>query len=269
MPRTKSIMTVAVLLAANMFLNQECQSQQAPTAQPAPTAQAPAAQTPPAAAAAPATPAPAAAPAPAGAAGLKATVKFTGTPPVMAKLKREADPFCGKTPMNDQEIVVNPNGTLKNVLVRVSQGAPAATTPPAESTHIDQSNCMYTPRVVAGVTGQKLIIKNSDPIMHNVHTYVGATTGFNQAQMKGSRDIEKTVAAGVTKFKCDVHPWMTGYVVGSDNPYFCVTDDKGECSISNLPAGNYTLEAWHEKYGTKTMTVAAGAPSIEFTYAAQ
>jgi hypothetical protein len=256
MQRTKTVVTVAALLAANVFLNQECQSQPAPTAQPAPAA-APAAQP---------SAAPAAAPA---AAGLKVVVKFTGAAPAMPKLKREADPFCAKTPMNDQEIVVNPNGTLKNVVVRVTQGAPAAATPPAEPVTVDQNNCMYMPRVVAGVTGQKMLIKNSDPIMHNVHTYVGTTTGFNQAQMKGAKDIEKTIASGVTKFKCDVHPWMTGYVVGNDNPYVCVTDDKGECTLAGLPSGAYTLEAWHEKYGAKTATVAAGAASAEFSYAAQ
>ena len=257
MYKTKTVITVAALLAANVFLNQECQSQPAP-AKPAPTATAAA------------TPAPAAPAAQAGAAsGVKITVKFTGTAPVMSKLKREADPFCGKTPMNDQEVVVNPNGTLKNVVVRVSQGASAAATPPANTLEIDQSNCMYAPRVVAGVTGQKLLIKNGDPIMHNVHTYQGTTTGFNQAQMKGAKDIEKTIAAGITKFKCDVHPWMTGYVIGNDNPYVCVTDDQGECTLANLPSGSYTLETWHEKYGTKTIAIAPGATTAETSYAAQ
>ncbi len=253
MRNAKKIGTMTGLLLVTMFINQECQSQ---TQAPAPTA----------------APAPAAAPAAAGGTGIKAVVKFTGTAPAMSKLKRDADPFCGKTPMNDQEVVVNANGTLKNAVVRISQGAPAATTPPADALTITQSNCMYEPRVIGGVTGQKLMIRNGDPILHNVHTYMGATTGFNQAQMKGSKDIEKTVAAGVTKFKCDVHPWMTGYVVGNDNAFICVTDDKGECNLANVPAGSYTLEAWQEKYGTKTaqVTVTAGQPaSAEFSFAAQ
>lgn len=251
MKKTRSILSLAVLLAVTVFFNQECQSQ----------TQAPA----PAAAPAPAPTAPAAA-APAG--GIKAVAKFSGAAPAMPKLKREADPYCAKTPMNDQEIVVNPNGTLKNVAIRIVKGAAPAATPPAEPVHIDQNNCMYSPRVLGAVANQKLLIRNSDPILHNVHTYVGATTGFNQAQMKGSKDIEKTVAAGVTKFKCDVHPWMTGYVIGHDNPYICVTNETGECMI-NAPAGAYTIEAWHEKYGTKTVDVAAGQAAVEFTFAAQ
>lgn len=263
MKKTKSVLTLASLLMAAMFFNQECQSQTQ-----APAGQQPAPQV--AQASAPAAPAAAAAPA-GGAAGIKAVVKFSGTPPAMPRLKREADPYCAKTPMNDQEIVVNGNGTLKNVAVRVVKGAAPAATPPAEPVHIDQNNCMYSPRVLGAVANQKLLIKNSDPILHNVHTYVGATTGFNQAQMKGSKDLEKTVAAGVTKFKCDVHPWMTGYVIGNDNPFICVTGDNGECLLNNVPAGTYTVEAWHEKFGTKTVdvTVAAGAATAEFTFAAQ
>jgi plastocyanin len=260
MKNTKKIITVAGLLTMTMFINQECQSQ-APQAPQQP-------------AAAPAQAAPVAAPAAAPAAmggGVKAVVKFSGTPPPMMKLKREADPFCAKTPMNDQEIVVNPNGTLKNVAIRISQGAQPMATPPATSIEVDQTNCMYAPRVLAAVVGQKMIIHNSDPILHNVHTYTGTTTGFNQAQMKGSKDIEKTVSAGVTKFKCDVHPWMTGYVVGNDNPFVCVTGDTGECMLAGVPDGTYTVEAWQEKYGAKTaqLTVAGGKGTVEFAYAAQ
>ncbi|MBI3541511.1 MAG: carboxypeptidase regulatory-like domain-containing protein [Deltaproteobacteria bacterium] len=245
------IITIMALLAATVLLNQECQSQT-----PAPAAGA----------------ATAAAPAVGGTQSIKVKVAFTGAAPVMGKLKREADPFCGKTPMTDQEVLVNPNGTLKNVVVRVSKGAAPAAVPTTPVVMMNQNNCMYEPRVAAGVVNQKLVIRNSDPVMHNVHTYVGTATGFNQAQMKGSKDLEKTITAGVMKFKCDVHPWMTGYVVGTDNAFFCVTDATGECSIANIPAGTYTLEAWHEKYGSKTadVTVAAGqAAAAAFSYAAQ
>lgn len=241
----KSVVAVVGLLAATVLFNQECQSQ-APSA------------------------APAAAPAAGGTSGIKGKAAFTGPAPVMPKLKREADPFCGKTPMNDQEVIVNSNGTLKNVVIRVVKGA-APVAVPATPVIIDQANCMYVPRIVAGMTGQKILIKNSDPLMHNVHAYAGTATTFNRAQMKGSKDIEQTIAAGVTKFKCDVHPWMTGYSVGNDNPYICVTGDTGECSINGVPNGTYTVEAWHEKYGTKTVdvTVNNGVINADFSFAAQ
>ncbi len=243
----KSVTAVVGLLAATVLFNQECQSQ-APSAATVPAASAPSA----------------------GGTGIKGKAAFSGTAPVMPKLKREADPFCGKTPMTDQEVVVNANGTLKNVVIRVVKGA-APTPVPTAPVIVDQNNCMYVPRVLAGMTGQKVLIKNSDPLMHNVHAYAGTATTFNRAQMKAAKDIEQTVASGVTKFKCDVHPWMTGYLVGNDNAHVCVTGDSGECTISGVPNGTYTVEAWHEKYGTKTMdvTVNNGVINADFSFAAQ
>ncbi len=256
MHKNKSLLTIIGLLTATMFFTQECQSEttpQAPTAAPAPAPTAPTATT-------------------SGAGSIKVKVAFTGTAPVPMRLKRDADPFCAKTPMTDEEVVVNPNGTLKNVAVRIVKGAAPAATPPADALLVDQTNCMYRPRVWVGVVNQKLLVRNSDPILHNVHSYSGTTTVFNQAQMKGSKDIEKTVAAGVTKLKCDVHPWMTGYVIGSDNSFICVTGDLGDCSLANVPAGAYTIETWHEKYGAKTIDVTMGAgenKAVDVSFVAQ
>ncbi len=208
--------------------------------------------------------------APAAATGIRGAVKFSGTAPAAAPLRREADPFCAKTKMNDETVLVNPNGTLKNVLVRVIQGAAPAAAPstPVEIV-IDQNNCMYRPRVTGVMAGQPVKIRNSDPVLHNVHSYLGAATGFNRAQPKGGKDIEQTFTAGAHKLKCDIHPWMTGWVVANANPFFAVTGDSGEYSL-NLPPGTYTLEAWHEKYGTQTATVTVTAAGVvqDFTFTA-
>jgi hypothetical protein len=136
---------------------------------------------------------------------------------------------------------------------------------------MDQNNCLYRPRVIVLPPSQKLLIKNSDPVLHNIHCYEGTKTCFNQAKMKGSKDIEKSLPAGVYKMKCDVHPWMTGHVVVGESPFISVTGDAGSYSLTNLPAGTYTLEAWHEKYGVQTaqVTVAAGGTATaDFTFSA-
>ena len=67
----------------------------------------------------------------------------------------------------------------------------------------------------------------------------------------------------IIKLKCDVHPWMTAYVLVASNPFFAVTGDDGSFKITGLPAGSYTVEAWHERYGAKTaqITVADGKPA--------
>lgn len=264
--KSQKVLSLIGLLLATMIVNQECTAQTpAPTAAPAP-----------AATVAPAATAPAAVPSQPSAAattagkGVKGKVSFTGAAPAMSKLKREADPFCGKTVMNDETVTVNPNGTLKNVAIRVIKGAAPAVTPPATPAIVDQNNCMYRPRVTVAVVNQKVQILNSDPTMHNVHGYKETATAFNQAQMKGAKPIEKIFdAPGVVKFKCDVHPWMTGYVVVSDNEHLAVTGDTGEYTLPNLPAGAYTIEAWHEQFGVKTaeVTVVDGQmAAVDFTY---
>ena len=207
----------------------------------------------------------------AGSGSIKGKVSFTGTAPDMPELKREADPFCAKTKMKDQEVVVNANGTLKNVAL-VVQGAAASTPEAAVVSEVDQSNCMYEPRVVAAAYGQTVKIVNSDPILHNVHTYADTKTLFNRAQPKGSPALDKTFTkddGGVVKFKCDVHPWMTGWLVLSDNALTGVTGETGEFEIKGVPAGTYKIQAWHEKYGPKTVDVtveADKAAEANFTY---
>ncbi len=202
---------------------------------------------------------------------IKGSVKFSGTAPQMQMLKRSADPFCGKTPMKDETVVVNPNGTLKNVAVRV-KGPVAGGAASSPTVLIDQSNCMYRPRIVALGPGQKLQVRNSDPVLHNVHCYKETQTCFNRAQMKGSKDIEQELGAGIYKLKCDIHPWMTSYVIANENPFVAVTGDNGEFTLANLPAGTYTVEAWHEKYGMKTAQVIVAADGVvpaDISFAAQ
>lgn len=133
---------------------------------------------------------------------------------------------------------------------------------------------MYRPRVQGAVVGQQIAIKSMDETTHNVHAYKGEESLFNRAETKG-QEITKTTADfkqdnGAITFKCDIHPWMTGYIVVNPNQYFGVTGADGMAKI-DLPAGKYTIEAWHEKYGTKTaeVTVEAGKPAeVKFDYSA-
>ena len=246
-----------------MLLGAGCHKESAPEAQ-APAAAPAAAATPGAAAAAPAS----------GHAAIQGKVKLNGTPPEMPMTKRDADPFCAKTPMKDEEVVVGPGGGLGNVVVRVTEGASGHYDPPAAPATIDQSACMYRPRVQAVVAGQTLSIRNGDQTLHNVHGYKGPSTLFNQAEIPGLPPIARKMGepGDVLKFKCDVHPWMTGYVVVNANPYFAVTGPDGKFKIAGLPPGKYTLTAWQERYGTKTapVTVAENKPAeVSFAYDAK
>lgn len=206
---------------------------------------------------------------------IKGSVRLAGKAPQRNQLNMKADPFCAKQPPSkDEDTVVGPAGQLKNVVVRIAKGAKAASTPSAAEVVVDQRGCMYRPRVVVAQAGQTVAIKNSDQTLHNVHTYKGPATLFNKAQVYGTPPIKTKfpTVGDVIKFKCDVHPWMTGYVLVTDNSFFAVTGDDGAFSIANLPPGSYTIEAWHERFGTKTAQVTVAADQVadvKFDFAAK
>jgi plastocyanin len=192
-------------------------------------------------------------------------VEFTGAPPAMAKLNRDSDPFCAKKAMNDESVIVK-NKKLVNVWVHVTKGAPdAKAAADAPEVVVDQVDCSYKPRVQFALVGQKVVAKNTDPILHNVHTYLGPATLFNKGMPNAQAKPVTHVAAkdGVIRWKCDVHDWMRAYIGVNKNPYQAVTGDDGSFKIDGVPPGTYTLEAWHEVFGVKTMEVKveAGKPA--------
>ena len=204
---------------------------------------------------------PVAAPAPVkGASSIEGEVFLEGTPPLMPPLKLGVDPVCTKAPAYDEQVLVK-DGKLQNVVLRLLD-APAAP-PPAEPAVVDQVACIYRPRVLVAMEGQKVQVRNSDGTLHNVHAY-GVKPGFNRAQPAQAPALEAVFRheSDVVKLKCDVHPWMISHVVYSKSPYFAVTGPDGRFELKAVPPGTYTLQAWHERYGAKTqkVTVAAGEP---------
>ena len=196
---------------------------------------------------------------PAGFGSINGSVAFAGKAPEAKDLPRKADPVCAAKPMKDNEVIVNGNGTLKDVLVRIAPGAVKGKfSTPEQTVDVKQQDCMYVPRVQGAVAGQTVTVQNDDKTMHNVHTYKGQETILNQGQPAGSPPIKKdnvATEAAVLKFKCDVHPWMTGFVVVTDHPFFQTTGADGSFKLDKVPAGKYTIEAWHSRYGLKTASV--------------
>jgi hypothetical protein len=235
----------AVALALTVGAGAGCQKQTAPD--------------PGAPAAAPVAAAPAAPP-PLGHGTIVGTVKLIGPPPEMPLTRRDADPFCAKTPTKEEEVVVGSGGGLKNVYVRITEGAVGRYEPPATIATLDQSACMYRPRVQGIMAGQVISIRNTDQTLHNVHGYNGPSTLFNQAEIPGLPPITRKIGEvdDLLKFKCDVHPWMTAYVHVAGNPFFAVTGDDGHYRIANVPPGHYALTAWHERYGIKSTQIDVG-----------
>jgi len=204
-------------------------------------------------------------------------VVFEGAAPKAAILRMDADKVCKaahKEPQRSEEVVVNANGTLKNVLVYVKDGlGNRKFDPPAKKVTFDQLGCIYVPHVVGIQTGQELEVVNSDPTLHNVHSLSKENPQFNVAQpKKGMKLTKKFERPEVFKVKCEVHTWMGAYIGVFNHPFFAVTGDDGTFTLAKLPAGEYTVEAWHEKYGTQTGKVkvdAAGKATLDFKYAAK
>ena len=218
---------------------------------------------------------------PAGASGtatIQGTVKFTGSAPAAERVKMDADPQCllqHKEPVHKQEVVVNPNGTLRHVFVYVNGGLEGRTfSAPTNPVVLDQHGCLYNPHVLGIQVNQPLEIVNSDPTLHNVNCKPTKSKPFNIAQpTKGMKTTKAFTAAEVmVKCACNVHPWMATYIGVVAHPYFSVTDEHGRFTLAGLPAGQYTVEAWHEKYGTQTQTITIGdgeTATCEFEFTAQ
>jgi hypothetical protein len=158
--------------------------------------------------------------------------------------------------LTTRHYIVGPDKGLANVFVYIKQGAAAAPATAGEPL-LDQLNCQYEPYVMGMVTGQKLKIRNSDPLLHNVHATPKVNKEFNFAQVTKGQVNEKTFDKSevLVRMKCDVHPWMFAYIGVVDHPYFAVTGKDGSFKISNLPAGKYTIEAVHLKAGAKQQEI--------------
>jgi len=207
---------------------------------------------------------------------VKGTVLFEGEPPTQETLKRDSDQKCAKGRADEAVIVTK--GKLRDVVVRIKNGSGGTHTAPADPVFIDQQDCMYTPRVVGIVAGQKLKVRNSDNTFHNVWGQLANKDLFNKPQAPKAADLEldpSTAKAGdIVELKCGAHSWMHAYVAVQDHPFFAVTTADGKFEIKGLPIGTYELEAWHPTLGTKTMKIVIGKGkrgdvSARFSYKAQ
>lgn len=215
---------------------------------------------------------------PATAGKVNGKVNFGGAAPEMAVIQMDAEPDCkeeweaaGQEP-NEQKTVVNDNQTLRWVFVYVKEGLPDLDFPtPSEPVVLDQDRCRYFPHVFGVQTGQEILIRNSDSLLHNINAKPANNRGFNFGQPREGMESTKTFTTPeiMIPVECDVHGWMQASIGVLDHPYFAVTGEDGSFSIENLPPGDYVLEAWHETLGTQTLEVtveAQGTAEAEFTF---
>ena len=202
-------------------------------------------------------------------------VTFTGTPVKPKPISMSKEPSCEKqhaTPVVTEGVVAGANNSLENVVVYISAGADDANGP-ATAVTFTQKGCQYLPHVVALHTGQELQVKNEDQTSHNIHPLAKVNHEWNKSQPPGSPAIqEKFDQAEFVEVKCNIHPWMHGWFAVLKTNHYAITGDGGGFSLPNLPAGKYTVTAWHESYGTKTADITITGnetKSIDFSFVAK
>lgn len=205
---------------------------------------------------------------------VRGRVTFKGAPPPERALP--LDPMCQKLQPRGAKTrfyVVNPAGGLADVVVYISAGVTNQDFPPnLKPVVLDQAGCEYIPQILAIRTGQPLVVRNSDPMMHNVHVMPteSGNKESNRAQMPKAPDLSYTFDTPelFVKFKCDVHPWMFAWVAVIEHPYFAVTDSNGEFELNGLPPGKYIVTANHRKTGVlkKEITVTNSLDRVDFQF---
>ena len=184
-------------------------------------------------------------------------VTFSGNAPTNPKIRvaKNAD-YCGPE-MELPVLIVNPkNKGVQFTAVYLEQ---ASGGPVKDKYELDMGDpakkCDFVQHVSILVKNRDLAMKNTDPILHNPHTFNDKhATQFNVALSEKGQVVQKKVrAGGLVKLQCDSHVHMNGYILSLDHGYFAVTDADGNFKIDGVPPGKYKLVAWHEAWKARNM----------------
>jgi len=207
---------------------------------------------------------------------VKGVVRFEGTPPPNPRLPVGGNAECAALhsgPAYDEAVLVK-DGRLQNALVYVKSGLESTVFAwPAAPVRVANERCLYVPRVAGAMIHQPIEFVNEDPTAHNIHGF-SSQGDFNFTLLaKGQTNRVKLRKPELAlRVKCDLHPWMTGSVGVFAHPFFRVTGPDGAFELSGLPPGEYEIEAWHERLGTRSRKVtlaARGSADVEFAFGAK
>lgn len=200
---------------------------------------------------------------------IRGTVRVEGKIPKLPPLQiTKYKEICKDVP--NESVILGPGQGLRSAVVTL-EGITKGKTVEKEAVHeLDNVKCRFVPHVLAASVGQFVVIKNSDPILHTAHAYFASgQPHFNVGLYPGRVSRKPLITPGIVKIVCEVHRWMTAYIVVTDHPYHSVTDAYGEYEIGDVPPGSYQLKVWHESLGTqeKRIEVKAGAAQkLDFTF---
>gem|GEM_PF-5209572 len=163
----------------------------------------------------------------------------------------------------DRRVLVNKNTsppTLANVVVWLADG-PVETRSmvPPESLNIEMVGCRFEPRITTAFIRQRVLVTNRDDIPHTFQTMPVKNRAQGVTIPKKNMPISLTFFDPEQPFKIQSkqYPWMFGWIVVFDQPYYLITDERGTFQFKDFPAGKYTFKAWHEVFGTQTVKIQA------------
>lgn len=137
--------------------------------------------------------------------------------------------------------------------------------PPEERPFMSQKSLVFRPRILPVVKGTTVDFTNNDNVVHNIFAPPGSTKTFNLGTY--GQGVKKAVTfeeLGEVTLLCNVHPEMVAYILVVQNPYFGLTDKKGNFEIKGVPPGKYRLKVWHEKLKevSQEVVVEAGKTAV-------
>ena len=148
------------------------------------------------------------------------------------------------------------------MLVDITKGKdwPESLRTKSRTSELDQVKCIYVPHILVTRTKTQIVVHNSDKAEHNIHGYLESMANSivnagTAAEVRNIKPAELYLKkAGKYILKCDIHPWMNAYIHVVANPYYAVTNAKGEFELKDVPPGKYTLRAWHESMAEEAVT---------------
>jgi len=107
----------------------------------------------------------------------------------------------------------------------------------------------FDPELVIVSPGSKVLFPNTDPIFHNVFSLSKAKQFDLGNYPKGQSRAVHFDKPGIVLVHCHLHPNMNAAVVVAPGPFYARPDEQGNYTIGDVPAGSYTLVAWHKSAG--------------------
>ena len=208
--------------------------------------------------------------------GISGTVTYEGPAAKQVPIDMSKEPTCAKqhsTPLMTETVVVGPGNALVNVIVYISAGSPDEAAPPPHAAVVTQKGCQYLPHILPILVNQQLKVVNDDPTSHNIHPLAKINREWNKSQPPGTPSFSETFdKPEFIPVKCNIHPWMHGTFAVLKNSHYAVSGEDGRFTLPDLPAGKYTVTAWHESYGDQSQEVTitgTGIQTVNFVFKAK